>query len=99
MQSEEGSMFKKAKTLIAAFVILSFLGGAVPARAMDRDHDNDRRCEEQIRNAERKLHDAERKHGEHSRQAQSRRRDVENARARCHHGDRDHDRDYDHDRR
>ena len=28
-------MFKKAKTLIAAFVILSFLSGAVPARAMD----------------------------------------------------------------
>jgi hypothetical protein len=99
MQSEEESMFKKAKTLIAAFVILSFLGGAVPARTMDRDHDNDRRCEEQIRNAERKLHDAERKHGEHSRQAQSRRRDLENARARCHHGDRDHDRDHDHDRR
>jgi len=99
MQSEEESMFKKAKTSIAAFVILSFLSGAVPARAMDRDHDNDRRCEEQIRNAERKLHDAERKHGEHSRQAQSRRRDLENARARCHHGDRDHDRDHDHDRR
>ncbi len=29
-------MFKKAKTLIAAFVILSFLGGVVPARAVDR---------------------------------------------------------------
>ena len=68
-------MFKKAKTLIAAFVILSFLGGAVPARALDRD--DDRKCEQQIRNAERKLHDAERKHGEHSRQAQSRRRDLE----------------------
>lgn len=92
-------MFKKAKTLIAAFVILSFLGGAVPARAMDRDHDDDRRCEQQIRNAERRLHDAERKHGEHSRQAQSRRRDLENVRARCHRGDRDHDRDHDHDRR
>ena len=64
-------MFKKAKTLIAAFVILSFLGGAVPARAMVRDHDDDRKCEQQIHNAERKLHDAERKHGEHSRQAQA----------------------------
>jgi hypothetical protein len=88
-------MFKKAKTLIAAFVILSFLSGAVPARAVDRD--DDRKCEQQIRNAERKLHDAERKHGEHSRQAQSRRRDLENVRARCHRGDRDHDRDHDHD--
>jgi hypothetical protein len=92
-------MFKKAKTLIAVFVILSFLGGAVPSRAMDRDHDNDRRCEQQIRNAERRLHDAERKHGEHSRQARTRRRDLENVRARCHRGDRDHDHDHDHDRR
>jgi hypothetical protein len=79
-------MLNKAKTTIAAFVILSFLGGAVPARALDRD--DDRKCEQRVRNAENKLHDAERKHGDHSRQAQSRRRDLENARARCH---RDHD--------
>lgn len=87
-------MFKKAKTLIAAFVILSFLGGTIPARAFDRD--DDRKCEERIRNAERKLHDAERKHGEHSRQAQARRHDLEEARERCHHGDRDRDHDHDH---
>jgi hypothetical protein len=86
-------MLKKARTLIAGFVILSFLSGAVPARAVDRDRDDDRKCEDRIRTAERKLHDAERKHGERSRQAQSRRRDLENARARCHRGDRDHDRD------
>ena len=49
MQFEEGSMFQKVKTLIAAFVILSFLGGAVPARAVVRD--DDRKCEERIRNA------------------------------------------------
>jgi len=91
-------MFKKAKILIAAFVILSFLSGAVSARAMDRDHDDDRRCEQQIRKAEAKLHDAERKHGEHSRQAENKRRDLENVRARCHR-DRDHDHDHDHDRR
>ena len=89
-------MFKKAKTLMAAFVIMSFLGGVVPVRAMDRDHDDDRRCEQQIRKAEAKLHNAERKHGEHSRQAESRRRDLENVRARCH---RDRDHDHDHDRR
>ena len=86
-------MLKRAKTLIAASVILSFLSGAVPARAMDRDHDDDRKCEQQIRKAEAKLHDAERKHGDHSRQAQSRRRDLENVRARCHRGDHDHDHD------
>lgn len=89
-------MFKKAKILIAALVISSFLGGAVAARAMVRDHDDDRKCEQQIHNAERKLQEAERKHGEHSRQAQSRRRDLQNARARCHRGDRDHDHDRDH---
>ena len=87
-------MFKKAKILIAAIVISSFLGGAIPAPAMVRDHDDDRKCEQQIHNAERKLQEAERKHGEHSRQAQSKRRDLENARARCHHGDRDHDHDH-----
>ena len=90
-------MFKKIKTLFAAFVILSFLGGTIPARAFDRD--DDRKCEQRIRNAERKLHDAERKHGEHSSQAQARRHDLEEARERCHHGDRDHDHDHDHDRR
>ena len=87
-------MLKKAKTLMAAFVILSFLGGAVPARAVDRD--DNRKCEQRIRNAKRKLHDAERKHGEHSRQAQARRHDLEEARERCHHGDRDRDHDHDH---
>ena len=92
-------MLKKAKTLVAAFVICSFLGGVVPARALDRDHDNDRRCEQQIRNAERRLHDAERKHGQHSRQARARRHDLEEARERCHRGDRDRDRDHDRDRR
>lgn len=88
-------MLKKAKTLIAAFVICSFLGGVVPARALDRDHD--RKCEQRIRNAERRLRDAERRHGAHSRQAQSRRHDLEEARERCRRGDRD--RDHDHDRR
>ena len=89
-------MLKKARTLIAALVVFSFLGWVAPAQALDRDHGNDRKCEQQIRNAENKLRDAERRHGEHSRQAQNRRRDLENARARCHRGDRDHDHDHDH---
>jgi len=87
-------MFKKSKTLIAALVLTWFLGGAVPTQALDRDHDNDRKCEQRIRNAEVKLHDAERKHGEHSRQAEKRRHDLEEAREPCHHGDRDHDHDH-----
>lgn len=88
-------MLTKARILIAALVICSFLGGAVPGRALDRDHD--RKCEQRIRNAERRLRDAERRHGAHSRQAQARRHDLEEARERCHRGDRDHD--HDHDRR
>ena len=84
-------MLTKARTVIAGLVILSFLGGTVPARALDRDND---KCEDRVRKAEAKLHDAERKHGEHSRQAEKRRHDLEEARERCHH--RDHD---DHDRR
>jgi hypothetical protein len=87
-------MFNKIRTLIAALVVFAFLGGAVPTQALDRDHDNDRKCEQHIRNAENKLRDAERKHGEHSRQAQNRRRDLENVRARCHRGDHDHDHDH-----
>jgi hypothetical protein len=86
-------MLKKARTLIAALVICSILGGAVPAWALDRDHDHDRKCEQRIRNAERRLRDAERRHGAHSRQAQARRHDLEEARERCHRRDRDHDHD------
>jgi len=92
-------MLRKARTLIAALVICSFLGGAVSTQAVARDRDNDRKCEQRIRNAERRLHDAERRHGEHSRQARARRHDLEEARERCHRGDRDRDRDHDHDRR
>jgi hypothetical protein len=89
-------MFNKVRTLIAALVIFAFLGGAVPTRALDRDHDNDRKCEQRIRNAENKLQQAIRKHGERSRQAQNRRHDLEEARERCR---RAHDRDRDHDHR
>jgi hypothetical protein len=87
-------MLTRARTLIAAFVICSFLGGTMPARALDRDHD--RKCEQRIRNAERRLYDAERRHGAHSRQAQARRHDLEEARERCHRRDRDHDHDHGH---
>lgn len=87
-------MFNKVRTLIAALVVFAFLGGAVPTQAFDRDHD--RKCEQRIRNAENKLQQAIRKHGERSRQAQNRRRDLEEARERCR---REHDRDHDHDHR
>lgn len=86
-------MFKKSKVLIAALVLTWFLAGAIPTQAFD-DHDRDRRCGQRIHSAEERLREAERKHGEHSRQAQKRRHDLEEARERCRHGD--HDRDHDH---
>ena len=89
-------MFKKIRTFIAIFVVALFLGGAVPTQALDRDHDNDRKCEQRIRNAENKLQQAVRKHGERSRQAEQRRHELQEARQRCHRGDRDHDQDHDH---
>ena len=85
-------MTQKAKALIATFVVSVFLAGAVPARGLDRDRD-DRRCEKQIRKAETNLQKAIRKHGERSRQAEARRHQLEEARERCHRGDRDRDHD------
>lgn len=78
--------------LLMAFMLI---GRATPAQAMDHD---DERCEKRIHNAEEELHKAERKHGEHSHQAEDRRRKLEEERERCHrdHHDHDHDRDHDH---
>jgi hypothetical protein len=49
---------------------------ATPAHA-------ERRCEREVRKAEEHYRDAVRRHGEHSKQAEHARREVENARARC----------------
>ena len=78
------------KLLAAAFLVSLFVTSAIPMQARDRD---DHKCEQRIRKAEEKLRQAERKHGEHSRQADQRRHELEEARERCHHGDRDHDHD------
>lgn len=64
--------------LIGAFLLL---GSAAPVLARDRDD----RCEHRIRKAELNLQKAIRKHGDHSRQAEARRRELEQARERCHH--------------
>ena len=61
------------------------LGTVQFAQALDRDHDNDRRCGQKVEKAEQALHNAERKHGPNSRQAQAKRRQLEEARERCHH--------------
>lgn len=83
-------MFQKAKLIATALLLGIMFSTGAPARALDRDHDRDRKCEQNIRKAEAKLQEAIRKHGERSRQAEKRRHDLEEARERCHRGgDRD----------
>ncbi len=80
-------MLNKGRVLIAASVLTLCMGVAAPKQAFADDHDR-AKCERRIHDAENKLQDAVRKHGEHSRQAEKRRHDVEEARARCDHHDR-----------
>ena len=65
------------------------VGNAIPAHA-----DRDDRCRHDVQRAEQNLEKAIRKHGEHSRQAEDRRRQLEEVRERCHmrgeHRDDDH---------
>lgn len=90
-------MFQKGKIVVSAIVLIMFLASTVPARALVRDRDDDRKCEQRIHKAEDKLQNAIRKHGEHSRQAEQCRHELEEARERCHRGDHDRDHDHDHD--
>ena len=83
----------KGKLLIAALIVSGFLGGSVTVWAVDRDD----KCEKRVHKAEEQLEKAVRKHGEHSRQAEQKRHDLEEARERCHGHDRDHDHDHDRD--
>jgi len=79
------------KTALISFLLGGcLLGGGVSLQA---DHWRD--CEKRIHKAEEDLHKEVRKHGEHSRQAENRRRDLYQARDRC----RGFDRDRHHDRR
>ncbi len=61
--------------LILTFFVL--VGPVTPAMAFDN-------CRHRIERAEGRLHEAIRRHGEHSRQAQERRRQLEEVRERCH---------------
>jgi hypothetical protein len=58
---------------------LLLFGSGSPAFARTRNS-----CREHLRHAENNLRAAVRKHGEHSRQAENRRREVEKVRAECH---------------
>jgi hypothetical protein len=63
------------KTLLCAMLGTVLLAGAMPARAD---------CRHDIQKAEQNLDKAVRKYGEHSRQAEQRRHELEAVRARCH---------------
>ncbi|HEX8926055.1 MAG TPA: hypothetical protein VF786_09700 [Terriglobales bacterium] len=78
--TEEENDMRWKKLATAAILGASLIAGsALPAMARDRDD----HCEKRVHKAEMKLHDAERKHGEHSRQAEKRREELERERANC----------------
>jgi hypothetical protein len=79
----------EATLLVAVFGAFLLIGGVAPTLAGDRDQG----CRERIRKAELKLRREIDRHGEHSRQAEKRRYELERARERCGH---DRDRDHDH---
>lgn len=78
-------MHRLLKVLAALITALMLFGSSVIAIAADRD----RKCEERIHKAEDNLRRAIHRHGEHSRHAEQKRHQLEEARERCH--DRDHD--------
>ena len=86
-------MVRKKGIVTAILSACLMLGcfGIAQAQDHDRDRDRDRKCERRIHNAEENLRKAIARHGEHSRQAEKRRHELEEARERCHHGDHDHD--------
>jgi len=63
----------------ASLAVMFFAAGSTPARA-----DREDRCHRDFRHAQENLDKAVRKHGEHSRQAEKRRRELEEVRDRCH---------------
>jgi translation initiation factor 2B subunit (eIF-2B alpha/beta/delta family) len=86
-QPTEVSMFRLSKFIAVLIAAAMILGSSSLATAVDRE----RKCEQRIHKAEDNLQKAIRKHGEHSRQAEQKRHQLEEARERCH--DRDHDHD------
>ena len=71
-----GKNVRKWSALALGAALLFSTAGVVQASA--------ERCDERIHKAEHKLAEAVRKHGEHSKQAEKRRRELEDARVHCH---------------
>ncbi len=94
------------KNAVSKLMVLAIAGGTLlvgsarPAQARDRDD----ACGNQVRQAEANYRKAVQKHGEHSKQANKRRQQLDAARDRCHNRgwgneNRGHDRDHDRDHR
>ena len=81
------SLTRKLSAIALSGIFL--VSSATLLRAEDRDD----KCGERVHKAERALQNAERKHGEHSRQAEKKRHDLEEARDKCGHRDHDDHRD------
>ena len=73
-------MFRLSRFLAVLITAAMILGSSAIASAVDRDS----KCEQRIHKAEDNLQKAVRKHGEHSRQAEQKRHQLEEARERCH---------------
>jgi hypothetical protein len=82
---QEKKMTRTLRILCVALLsIVGLVGASVPARA-------DAKCDRDLHRAEDKLRDAVAKHGEHSPQAEKRRRELDEVRHRCNwHDDHDH---------
>ena len=74
----------KSILFVPALGVLLLAGGVARTQASD----NDRRCEQRIHKAEENLRKEIDRHGEHSRQAEKRRHELEEAKRSCG-GDRD----------
>ena len=85
-------MIKKnwaGQTILGAILGAALLAGTAVSAHADRDD----HCERDVHRAEQNLDKAMRKHGEHSRQAEDRRRQLEEMRDRCHMRDEHRDED------
>jgi hypothetical protein len=69
-------MYRRSFRVVCAFAVLLSMG-SVTAFAKNN-------CEKRVRKAEMNLQQAVRRHGARSRQAENRRRQLEQARATCH---------------
>src|SRR5947208_15907644 len=80
MTFQTGERKSRSRALLVSAVVLGMLAFAGTPRASAEDYD---RCQRRIAKADHKLHEAAEHHGWNSRQADSARRQLHEARERC----------------